>query len=108
LQYMFARQDGVFIDTKWQEYFVPFADFHLAPWERHKKQFDDTPNISDITAFGWDLKTAKNPISGKIWIDYIRFVDKEGREIVFSDADKKKIIFQNKHVNWMSGWNIHQ
>ena len=105
IQYIFSKQNGLIVDTKWQEYFIPLAAFNLAPWLRNSNmQNKAIPDISNVTAFGFDLKTTKKPINAKIWIDYIRLIDNDGKEILFSDADKKDFFFQNKHIKWISDW----
>ncbi|MBU1853611.1 MAG: hypothetical protein KJ957_06175 [Candidatus Omnitrophica bacterium] len=105
IQYRYVKAP-IAISTKWQEVYIDFKDFILASWD--KKYRGDLvpkePYLSDITAFGLDIKARFLCRYGKIWIDYIRIVGYDNKETLITDCEDMASLFLEKTVRWKSDW----
>lgn len=105
IQYQYVKTP-IIISTKWQEFYINLKEFVLAPWDKKYRAHlvSKEPYLSNVTAFGMDIKTRGAPVYGKIWIDYIRLVDHENKETLISDCENLTSSFQNKIIIWKSGY----
>ena len=110
IQYIYSKKEALIFNTRWAEYRIALDDFDLAPWELQyrynlviKNQQSKSPNLRDITSLGFDMKTDGKPVSGRIWIDYIRLIDAEGNEEMLSDEGELEFVALNKSLAWISG-----
>lgn len=114
IQYIYAMKDKLLFNTKWAEYRIPLLKFMIAPWERQyryhliNKNYMNMPNMKNISGLGFDLKTTGKPLSGFIWIDYVRLINKNGDEVVLSDGDSTSFIFLERQLVWVTGANEFQ
>ena len=109
IQYMYSKNEALILNTKWAEYRIDLEDFSIAPWELQYRsqlvtnnQQTSSPDLRDVTSLGFDLKTDRNTLSGRIWIDYIRLIDKDGNEEILSDEDDLKFVVSDKSLIWIS------
>jgi hypothetical protein len=112
-QYTLAHSKAITVGSRWTEYSFQFSDFRLAPWEppfsrgipSRQIQIEDMKNVA---AFGLDLKTRKETIWGKVWVDYVRLFDEKGNETVLSDGDEDRSFFDGKEFMWISDWREYR
>lgn len=62
-----------------------------------------SPNMENVSSLGFDLKTDNKNLTGHIWIDYIRLIDKEGREELFFTGDNLEFNFSEHSLVWIAG-----
>lgn len=95
------------IETVWKDYYINLGKFDLARWDNRTKEHEinDRMDVQNVVAFGLDLKTDCKPKKGKLWIDNVRLVAKNGQIILISDCDNLVSIFQGKRLQWISGAN---
>lgn len=109
IQYTYSAKDALFLNTKWAEFRILLDKFSIAPWELQYrsdiigKNHVRVPNIKDVSALGFDLKTKDKALSGRIWVDYVRLIDKEGNEEMLSDGSDSNIIFLGRSLIWNTG-----
>lgn len=109
IQYTQSTDKTFFLSTKWTEYRIAFNEFSIAPWEQAyrshliDKNYLNVPNIKNVSAIGFDLKTTDETLSGRIWIDYLRLIDKKGSEIILSDGSNNNLNYLNQPLRWVTG-----
>jgi len=110
VQYLASSNSAILLDTKWTEYTVDLQTLDLAPWERRyrgnlvpKTDETNSTRLDDVTSLGFDVKTSRKPLIGKIWLDYLRLIDQDDNEIVLTDADSLTVDFQHTKAIWISG-----
>jgi hypothetical protein len=102
--------------TKWRELYIDFGSFVLASNLRDSMErfpgrvfFPEKPDLSAITAFGWDMKTVHTPLMDKVWIDNLRAVDPYGTEFIISEAESlESMTPSGVHIRWVSDWRKYR
>ena len=110
-QYMLVSSLPVIVGNRWKEYTFRFSEFLLPPWEPGTKRnlVSKTSkagdiNLSNVTAFGLDLKTATKAIDGVVWVDHIRLFNDNGGYEVLSKGDQEKFNIDGSELTWISEW----
>jgi hypothetical protein len=100
-EYTFRSNRPLVLDTRWRGFTIPLSGFFLASWDAGTNS--SVPDLSDVTAFGLDEKTSSNTLTGRIWVDYFRLIDRNGKETLLSDCDHLQFKFQGRELEWIVG-----
>jgi len=109
IQYRYSNNETFLLSTKWAEYHISLNKFAIAPWELKyrshliDKNFLGEPNLRKVSSLGFDLKTEADALSGRIWIDYLRLVNKEGNEEILADGNSLNVKVQGHPMVWLAG-----
>ncbi len=109
IQYIGNGHKPLLLLTKWSEYRLPLNRFKIAEWEYKyrahliENKHLSSPDLTNVTGFGFDLKTENRVLSGSIWIDYIRLRATDGTEVTLSEANDINFEFLERQLRWMSG-----
>lgn len=109
IQYTYSTKEAFFLNTKWSEYRISLDKFFIAPWEHQyrphlaTKNHLSAPNMKEVSGLGFDLKTNDKALSGSIWVDYVRLIDKKGNEEILSDGSELNLNLFECPLIWIAG-----
>jgi len=110
VQYSLSQRKPLILETRWREYTIPLSEFTPAPWETRyrgdlvaKTTRNGVIDLSNVTAFGFDQKTAAERLIYRVWLDYVRLIDSKGNETVLCDEDVLEFTHQGRSFRWIAG-----
>lgn len=112
VQYVCSTKAQIIPSTKWRKLTIAFgslklADFLLDSMSRAPAtvQFPLTPDWSNVTGLGWDMKTTEAPLFDRVWFDYVMVRGPDDRTLLLSDCDSLTAeTLGGRKLHWVSDW----